>query len=183
MNQFEYISVAVSLVLALGITRLLEGLPIIFQGNRRYWVHWLWCLVVGINFAIMWWIFWNYRNVADWNLGKFLMVLLYPALGFVVASVLMPKEAKKDTDWRAYFYGIRKSFFALLTLSTIAQAVVILVVAGVPMFSPPIYTISPFILLYALGIFIDNPRAQASFAVLNALMFAFLLSPMAYRSF
>jgi hypothetical protein len=52
VSQFEYISVAVSLILAMGVTRLASGIAHVAQGSSRYWVHVLWCLMAAVNQAM-----------------------------------------------------------------------------------------------------------------------------------
>ena len=39
MTLFEFLSVAVSIVLALGLTRLVHGLRLTVDPKTRYWVH------------------------------------------------------------------------------------------------------------------------------------------------
>ena len=46
MTQFEFISVAVSIVLALSMARLLTAVPHFLATGRRYWVHGLWAAVL-----------------------------------------------------------------------------------------------------------------------------------------
>lgn len=183
MSQFEYISVAISLVLALGVTRLLEGLPNVVQGKKRYWVHGLWCLIIGINFAMTWWIFWNYRDIDVWNLGKFLAVLLYPALSYVVAATLMPSNASVDTDWREYFYQTKYTLFGVLAFAMTAQGVVVVMITSTPVFDPITYMIVGFVGLYLIGFLSSNPKVQAIIVLLHAAMLFLVLMPMAYTPF
>ena len=183
MSQFEFISVAVSLVLALGVTRLLEGLPILAQSKNRCWVHWFWCVQIGTNFAMTWWIFWNYREVDNWNLLKFLLVLVYPAMSFVVAAILIPKDAKSNTDWHDYFYKIRPTLFGTLGFAMAAQAIVVTVVTGANIFSQATYLITAFVIIYLIGFYTKNPKAHAIIVCVHALMMCLVLAPLAFYEF
>jgi len=183
MSQFEFISVAVSLVLALGVTRLLEGLPLLAQSKNRCWLHWFWCVQIGINFALTWWIFWNYRGVEDWNLLKFLLILIYPALSFVVAATLIPKNADTDTDWHNYFYGIRHTLFGTLGIAMAAQAVVVVVVTEVSILNQATYLIAVFVAIYIIGFYAKSPKIQHAIAIAHALMMALVLAPLAFYGF
>ncbi len=118
MSHFEYISVAGSLILALGVTRLVGGLTYAVQGEHRYWVHGLWCLVAVVNQATSWWNFWNYRLVDEWTLGALLLVLLYPVLTYVGASILMPAEASRATRTGASSSSMLEWDFSLSWLSS-----------------------------------------------------------------
>ena len=46
MTQFEYVTVAVSMILALSFARLLGALGHVLAPGRRYWIHALWCLIM-----------------------------------------------------------------------------------------------------------------------------------------
>ena len=45
MTLFEYLTVAVSIVLALGVVRLIEGLGPASEATRRYWVHFVYVVL------------------------------------------------------------------------------------------------------------------------------------------
>lgn len=183
MTQFEFISVAVSLVLALGITRLLEGLPIIAQSKKRCWLHWFWCVQIGINFGLTWWIFWSYRGVEDWNLLKFFLVLIYPAMSFVVVAILIPKDANVNINWHEYFYRVRCSVFGTLAISMVAQAIAVVVVVGTPALNQATYLIAAFAALYAFAFYVKSPKVHHAIVFVHALMMAAVVAPLAFSGF
>lgn len=47
---------------AFGVTQLLRGLPFMIRGRDPYCVHTLWSVQALVNFALFWWIFWNFRG-------------------------------------------------------------------------------------------------------------------------
>jgi hypothetical protein len=49
MTLFEYLSAAFSLVLALGVSRGLNGVRSTFMVNRRYWPHVIWLTTKLLN--------------------------------------------------------------------------------------------------------------------------------------
>ena len=175
MSHFEYISVAASLILALGVTRLVGGLTYVVQGDHRYWVHGLWCLQAVLNQAMTWWTFWNYRAVEDWTLAAFLLVLLYPVLTYVGACILVPAEASRSTDWRAHFFDARVGLFALMIVQQVTTAVSLITINHVPVLSAPIYVLGGFGILYSIGLFSSDPRLHAGIVVSNALFILVLL--------
>lgn len=63
MTFFEYITVAVSIVLALAVARSIDGLRSALESNRRYWVHFAWVVIKLCNPIIFWWGIWGYRDL------------------------------------------------------------------------------------------------------------------------
>ena len=73
MSEFEFISVGVSIVLALSVARLLEGLRDSFDPSRRYWIHSLWLVNKLVNTLLLYWGAWVYRDLGDWGFGRLFM--------------------------------------------------------------------------------------------------------------
>src|SRR4029453_6335057 len=60
MGAFEYLSVLISIILALGMTRVLAGVGEMLQARSRhriYWVHVIWIVNLFLYLVIAWWIF------------------------------------------------------------------------------------------------------------------------------
>jgi hypothetical protein len=60
MGAFEYLSVLISIILALGMTRVLAGVGEMLQARSRrhiYWVHAIWIVNLFLYLVIAWWIF------------------------------------------------------------------------------------------------------------------------------
>ena len=75
MTLFEYLAVAVAVVLSFGAIRLLDGLPHVLARDRRHWVHTIWVVNVLWLHAQFWWVFWSYSGDVAWNYPKFLLAL------------------------------------------------------------------------------------------------------------
>ena len=113
MTLFEYISVAISLVLSLAAVRVLSGLSVAFAEGRRFWVHAAWLvMVLGIS-ALVWWNFWSFRD-ADWNLFRFLMVLAAPGSIYLMGAALVPESPSEVASWEEHFFFARRRFFLAL---------------------------------------------------------------------
>jgi hypothetical protein len=81
MNPFEYLSVLISIVLALGMTRVLAGVGEMLQARSRrhvYWVHAVWIVNLFLYLVIAWWIFYRWRNQQQWMFFLFVFVLISP---------------------------------------------------------------------------------------------------------
>ena len=78
MAAFEYLSVLISIILALGMTRVLGGVGEMLQARshrRIYWVHAIWIVNLFLYLVIAWWIFYRWRNQQPWTFFLFVFVL------------------------------------------------------------------------------------------------------------
>lgn len=124
MTIFEYLSVAVSIVLSLAAVRLINGLPHAAAAPQRYWVHLGYVLLVSAQIVLVWWNNWAYTTVDNWVFSDFLLVLLVPATLYFMSATLIPDMPTSIASWREHFFKIHCRFFlaylvlfALFTLS------------------------------------------------------------------
>lgn len=117
MSDFEYASVVVSIVLALGIADILRFLADTFResgGRRIYWVHLLWIIILFELHVEFWWRMWSFKDLV--TIGPSLgLVLLGPAMLFVTTRALLPVAAS-DADMQALYYRRKTLFFIMLAL-------------------------------------------------------------------
>ena len=114
MTLFEYISIALSLLLALTFAEGLRGLRSALRPDRRYGVHVAWLLLKITNPIVLWWGTWGYRDIPEyWNFATYSLVLVLPALVFLQVSSLVGDTPYQVTDWRKHFYDQRRWFFGL----------------------------------------------------------------------
>jgi hypothetical protein len=60
MDPFSYLSVLISIILALGMTRVLAGVGEMLQARSRrrlYWVHAVWVVNLFLYLVVAWWDF------------------------------------------------------------------------------------------------------------------------------
>ena len=112
MNLFEYITVAISIVLSMSIVRSLESLGDVMDPKRRDGIHMTWFLVRSFHPAIMWWSIWGLHDQEEWNFLAFLMCLLGPVFLFLQVTTLTTREPDEVKDWGSHFMAVRKRFFA-----------------------------------------------------------------------
>jgi len=95
MGAFEYLSVLISIILALGMTRVLAGVGEMLQARSRhriYWVHVIWIVNLFVYLVIAWWIFYRWRDQQPWNFYLFLFVLISPTILYLASLLLFPRE-------------------------------------------------------------------------------------------
>ncbi len=121
MSHFEYVSVAIALLSALVMGRLLSGFSPALDRNRRYWVHLGWVMVLILVCVGQWWGLWRMRQVS-WTPIRFLFVLSMPGLLFVQAAVLMGDDPGRVDSFREHFFNRRVRFFSVALVSAIVLA-------------------------------------------------------------
>ncbi len=123
MSPFEYLSVLISIILALGMTRVLAGVGKMLQARSRrrvYWVHLIWVVNLFLYLVIAWWIFYRWRNQQPWTFFLFVFVLISPTILFLASLLLFPSESSLDQfiDYKKHYYGNHRAFFAIFALFT-----------------------------------------------------------------
>lgn len=109
MSLFEYVSVAVSIVLAFGVTHLLRGLMLASKREDRYWVHLSFVILLLLMHFQLWWGFWDASAVDKWTFFLFVLALLGPVILYMLAAILVPAE--KPTNWITHFEENRVRFY------------------------------------------------------------------------
>src|SRR2546430_1864363 len=123
MAAFEYLSVLISIILALGMTRVLGGVGEMLQARshrRIYWVHAIWIINLFLYLVIAWWIFYRWRNQQPWTFFLFVFVLISPTVLYLASLLLFPRESDVDRaiDYKTHYYANHRAFFVLFGLFT-----------------------------------------------------------------
>ena len=123
MNAFEYLSVLISIILALGMTRVLAGVGEMLQARSRrhiYWVHAVWIVNVFLYLVVAWWIFYRWRNQQPWTFFLFIFVLISPTILYLVSILLFPPESdlEESIDYKTHYYANHRAFFVLFAMFT-----------------------------------------------------------------
>jgi hypothetical protein len=121
VDPFSYLVVLTSIVLGLGVTRIVGGLGHLMQTRkpkRTYWVHTLWMLNLLLTMAIVWWFAYRWRAAENWTFFLFLWLLLSPIVLYLIASLLFPDidDEAPIHDWRVYYYENHRGIFLLYAL-------------------------------------------------------------------
>jgi len=123
MDPFSYLSVLISIILALGMTRVLAGVGEMLQARSRrrlYWVHAVWVTNLFLYLVVAWWIFYRWRNQQPWTFLLFIFVLISPTILYLASIVLFPPESALDqfVDYKAHYYANHRAFFFLFSCFT-----------------------------------------------------------------
>ncbi|MGA2018831.1 MAG: hypothetical protein ABSH26_17975 [Opitutaceae bacterium] len=133
MNQFEFLSVFVSIIIALGISNILSSAMRLIRRRGRVRMHFptlVWMAVLFLLQLFIWWLAFQRREWTNWTFFRFLLYLLMPILVSVPGYLLVPEielELTPEYDLEAEFNHNRRWFFALLaamgTVSFVESAV------------------------------------------------------------
>jgi len=118
LSLFEFILVMVSLVLAIALTQMLEGVTQVARQRSRFELNWVTPLWAGFLFFITfnhWWSLWDMRE-ANWTFPAFFYVLLPPTLLFVAVMLLKPMGGHEKVSLTEEFQRIRVPFFSVMAI-------------------------------------------------------------------
>ena len=164
MNAYEHVAVAFSMVLSLGVVRLLDGLRPALEPGRRYWVHALWVFQKVLNQAFNWWIFWSLREGVDWNVASFLWILVVPSLLFLQATALVTANPGAVDSWREHFFAVRRWFFCVDVALILHAVITSSLLRGIPLLHPYRALQAVGLTISILGASFANPRLHAALA-------------------
>lgn len=170
MTLFEYLSVAVSIVLSLSVAHILVNLRAIFSPERRYWVHAVWVVLALFTHVLVWWGFWAYHEVESWNLATFTVLLLTPGILFVGSAALVLENP--DSDWDSHFFRVRRSFFAAFGCIPALALVRDLILFDVPILIPTHAPLLAMTAISAAAWTFETRRAHAILATCALLVVA-----------
>lgn len=127
MSPFEHLSVLISIILGLGITRVLSSAHQLVQGHDRiqfYWLPLVWAALVFVTQVEWWWASFGFREQMAWNFFYFLFVLVSPITLYLAAAFVLPEiEADEQYDLKGYYYSTRGWLFSFLAVGMVLDAV------------------------------------------------------------
>ena len=163
MTLFEYMSVAMSLILALTFAEGLRGLHCALQADRRYGVHAAWLFLKLSNPIVYWWSTWGLRDIQEyWNFATYSISLIMPSIMYLQVLSLVSHAPHKISDWREHFFKQRRWFFGL---NIVLGVFVVLIWSNALNAAPPrlvpmlAYTF--LTVLSVVGFASDNPKLHA----------------------
>jgi hypothetical protein len=98
MDPFSYLSVLISIILALGMTRVLAGVGEMLEARSRRrlcWVHAVWVANLFLYLVVAW-FFYRWRNQQPWTFFLFIFLLISPTILYLASILLFPPECASD---------------------------------------------------------------------------------------
>jgi hypothetical protein len=171
MEMYLHIRVLFTIILGLGVSRLLSGVARIVQHPKEYkvyWVHLLWALFVFLYLIHFWW--WEYRleAVQRWTFPPYFFIAMYAVILYLLCVLFFPEEMADYDSFKAYFYSRRRWIFSLMTILFVADVADTLIKGRAFLHAlGPFYYVRTalYILLSAAAIKIKDERFHAGFAI------------------
>src|SRR6218665_1984526 len=182
MSPFEYVSVLISIILAMGITQILTGITHIIHKKDRVRLcvrHLLWVVFIFFLHLQEWWVTYDLRHISAWSLRSSIVILLYPIVLFILARLVFPRDSEKEgvIDYvKFYLDNYRELFQWSIILS------VLTIFDNMLNRPPPDYYILPSCLIFIFSTFlIFKVRDPWAHNILVFALLAFLLFVMLFH--
>ena len=116
MSLFEFVTVMVSMILALCLGHLLRSASFVAKTDREithYAPFTLWSVVILLAVVNHWWSLWDLRDV-DWSYASFVYILVARLLVSFATGLMSPNHSNSGPiDLRAHYARIRRLFSAV----------------------------------------------------------------------
>ena len=120
MSQFDFLSVLVGIIIALGLSHLLSSAAQLIRRRHQVKMHDITLVWMGVLLLLLvqvWWAAFHRREVSHWTFFGFVLYLLIPILISILGYLLVSPtelELHADFDLEKEYYDNRKWFFGIL---------------------------------------------------------------------
>lgn len=176
MRPFDYLSILVSIIVALGITALLSNAARYVRVRDEivgYAPVAVWALTLFLLLVQIWWVSFYRRDIASFTFFGFVLYLAIPVL-VALLSHLVVGDLAPGTNVEHDFERIRTWFFGLLALAILLSLVEDWLRSALVRFDANFWFRCEFLALAAAGLFQRSRTAQLAVAI------TFLLSLLIY---
>ena len=117
MSLFEFVTVIISMVLALALGQLLLTAAALAKNRQQvtgYPAMYLWLATFFFMVLVVWWSQWDFRDL-DWRYPSFFYVTLAPTLLFFAVALITPQRlGEEHVDLEAHFLSVRPLFLSVM---------------------------------------------------------------------
>ena len=175
MSRFEYLSVLVSIVIALGISEVVStwGRLLRNRANVRFdWLHGFWTAFTLVMLIQFWWGFWEFRTVEHWSFPGLLAVVTECLVLVLCTLMLQPSADAGPIDLRQHYLRQCRVFFSMGALLLVQLSLTDTLVSEQPWLHAENAVRVLGILLSATAIRFPTVRVHATLAVAATLLLA-----------
>ncbi len=98
MSHFEFIAIAISIIFAMTLGRLVAGLPQVAGRSPPDYLQLAFLITLIAHQILLWWRMWMLSSIEQWNfLGYFLMVVA-PLSYYLTAIALVDSPETRNPD-------------------------------------------------------------------------------------
>lgn len=177
-GAYSHVLVVMSMVLGLSVTQLLKGAAQVYRTRprvRHYWLYWAWTSLQLVFVLLLWWTYWNYRSVPEWNFLRFVLYLSPVVTFFYLTAITFPNPSETSVDLSEFYYANRKGYFGTFAIYIALAGLTAVIVRGLP-----VTDLSNGFRLVTIGLLLVAMRSKNErvhgiiFAVAAAMMIAFI---------
>jgi hypothetical protein len=174
LSLFEYVIVLLSVVLSLGIARVLEShAHLLKRGADVRWspTYILWLVIILACHVDLWASLWMVRTAASWSMGSLLVVLMGATSLFYAAVLSAPDlEPGRPIDLWAFHLENRRRYLGAVIAYLILGAVINMTLLAGHFDWATFGGALPSVGLALAAIFISNRRVQIVAPILLAIL-------------
>ena len=175
---YQHVVVVMSILVGLSVTQLLKGVAQLYRTRSRvrtYWLYWAWIALLAAFSFLLWWTFWNYRGIADWNFLRFVTYLSPAVVFYFLVAIAIPDPSEAVDDLRKYYFSNRTGFFGAFALYGAVAGITALVVRGLPLLDPSNLFRLAMVVLLIIAMRSASERVHAAvFGLSASLLVAFI---------
>jgi hypothetical protein len=169
MTQFEYVSVAISIVFSFAVLRLLDALPHAVSRASRYWIHGVWVAFLIWWSAVFWWLSWSHSaRHEEFGFPSFLLLVTPPGILYLCATALVSEAPAQVASWREHFWTVRRRFFGLALALLVTLIFTSFVLQHIPLVHPLRAPQLVLLALFTTGLLSRSERIHGVVAMLGA---------------
>ena len=180
MSRFEYLSVLISIVIALGMSEIASTWGRLLRARERvdfYWLHSFWSAFMVLMMVQFWWGFWEFRVVESWSFPGLVAVVAESLVLVLAAMALLPgPDQGGSIDLRAHYFAQCRVFFTLGALLLLLLTLVDALIGRQPFLHPENAVRLPAMILAASAALFVNERFHVLFTLAASALFIFFVS-------
>jgi hypothetical protein len=120
VDLYLHVRVLISIILGLGVTRLVAGVAGLIQHPTRYRVsliHLGWVAWALMNVITFWW--WEFRlsQIGHWSFALYFFIFVYASMYYFLSVLLFPDDMEEYKGYQDYFLSRRAWFFSFVALT------------------------------------------------------------------
>jgi len=165
MTEFEFYSIASSIVLALALGKLISSIPSVFSRSRFDWVFSLFFLTTALWALFQWNQIWALHTHDSWSMRDFVLLMAPSIALYLAVHVLVSDTPLEIEKWRDHFPRIRRWYFVALLVMALLSQVRDYFIVDDPF---ELLLLSPILVVLGLGAVLDHRLAHAVIAVVMA---------------
>jgi hypothetical protein len=179
MDEFNYLSVLLSIILGLAVTQVLKGFRGLILTRHQvlhYWPSVLWAIFILLICVQSWWAMFGMRAVKAWGFLDFLVVLSQTIVTYLIAAIVFPDFGQQQVDLRAHYFNHARWFFGLIIGVLLISILKEWILAGT--WPSPVNLLfhGQFMLLSLVAVSVRAPRLHQALPILSIVLFALYIA-------